>query len=106
MHDSKSPTFITELFELRVERLVRIRIDFSKQKQNFSFIFANITLLLVDMMDGISENQTISDKEERRQKYSIEFKKATIRHALENSIQRNSKSIEKESVSGSKRKRK
>ena len=58
------------------------------------------------MMDDISENQTISDKEERRQKYSIEFKKATFRRALENSIQRNSKSVEKESVSGSKRKRK
>ena len=36
------------------------------------------------MMDDISENQTI--KGERRQKYSMEFKKATIKYAQENSI--------------------
>ena len=47
-------------------------------------MFANITLLLVDMMDDISENQAISHKGERRQKYNIEFKKATIKYAQEN----------------------
>ena len=65
MHDSKFTTFIItstlsffccqkkklldciELFALRV---CSIRIDFLKQEQNFSFIFANITLLLVDMI--------------------------------------------------------
>ena len=66
--------------------MVRIRIDFSKQKQNFSFIFANITLLLVDMMDDVNENQAISHKPERRQKYSMEFKNDTIKYAQENSV--------------------
>ena len=37
------------------------------------------------MMDDISENQAISHKGERCQKYSMEFKKATIKHAQENS---------------------
>ena len=50
-----------ELFELRVclkltlYNVVQIRIDFSKQEQNFSFIFANITLLLVDMIAKIKQ---------------------------------------------------
>ena len=39
------------------------------------------------MMDDIIENQAISHKGERRQKYSMEFKKATIKYAQENSIQ-------------------
>ena len=43
-------------------------------------------LLLVDMMDEISENQAIFCKGERRQKYSMKFKKATIKYAHENSI--------------------
>ena len=43
-------------------------------------------LLLVDMMDEISENQAIFCKGERRQKYSMKFKKATIKYAQENSI--------------------
>ena len=43
-------------------------------------------LMLVDMMDDISENQAISHKRERCQKYSMEFKKATIKYAQENSI--------------------
>ena len=108
MHDSKFTTFIItsychfllskrkpldciEVFELQVccestlQNVVRIPIDFSKQKQNFSFIFANITLLLVGMMDD-SENQAISHKGERCQRYSMEFKKATIKHSQENSI--------------------
>ena len=38
------------------------------------------------MINDISENQTISLKGERRQKYSMEFKKATIKYAQENSI--------------------
>ena len=38
------------------------------------------------MMDDISENQKISHKGERRQKYNMEFKKATIKYAKENSI--------------------
>ena len=38
------------------------------------------------MMDDISENQAISHKVERRQKYSMEFKRATIKYAQENSI--------------------
>ena len=38
------------------------------------------------MMDDISENQAISRKGERRQKYSMKFKKATIKYAQENSI--------------------
>ena len=66
-------------------------------------------LVLVDMMDDISENQAISHKGERRQKYSMEFKKATInmlRKILSIVQQIKSKSIEKQSVSGSKRKRK
>ena len=81
-----------ELFELHVcfestlWNIVSIRIDSSKQKQNFSFIFANITLLLVDMMDDISKNQAISHKGERCQKCSMEFKKATIKYAQENPI--------------------
>ena len=39
-----------ELFELRVcfestlQSVVRIRIDFSKQKENFSFIFENVAV--------------------------------------------------------------
>ena len=71
------------MFELRLcfkstlLNVVRIQIDFSKQKQNFSFIFANKTLLLVDMMNDISENEAIFHKGERCQKYSMEFKKAT-----------------------------
>ena len=106
MYDSKFTTFIitsSRLFSvvkeaIRLHWIVwtaclfridcidrRIQIDFSKQKQNFSFIFANITLLLVDIMDDISENQTISQKGERRQEYSMEFKKATIKYAQENS---------------------
>ena len=36
-------------------------------------------------MDKISENQAISHKGERRQKYSTEFKKATIKYTQENS---------------------
>ena len=105
----------TELFDLHVcfestlQSIVQIWIDFSKQKQNFSFIFANITLLLADLMDDISKHQAIFHKGERCQKYSMEFKKATIKYAQKiTSIvqQRNSKLIEKESVSGSKRKRK
>ena len=43
-------------------------------------------LLLVDMMDDISENLAKSHKGERRQKYSMEFKKATIKYTQENSI--------------------
>ena len=35
------------------------------------------------MMDDISENQAISHKGERRQKHSMEFKKATIKYAQE-----------------------
>ena len=42
--------------------------------------------MLVDMMDDISENQAISHKRKRCQKYSMEFKKATIKYAQENSI--------------------
>ena len=38
------------------------------------------------MMDDISENQAISHKGERRQKYSMEFQKATIKYVQENSI--------------------
>ena len=38
------------------------------------------------MMDDIIENQAISHKGERRQKYSMEFKKATIKYAQESSI--------------------
>ena len=38
------------------------------------------------MMKHISENQALYHKGERRQKYSMEFKKATIKYALENSI--------------------
>ena len=38
------------------------------------------------MMDDISENQAISHKGERRQNYSIKFKKVTIKYAQENSI--------------------
>ena len=37
-------------------------------------------------MNDISENQAISHKGERCQKYSMEFKKATIKYAQENSI--------------------
>ena len=50
------------------------------------------------MLDDISENQAISHKGERRQKCSMEFKKATIKYArkiLSIVQQRNSKSIEK-----------
>ena len=68
------------------------------------------TLLLVDMMNSISENQAISHKGEKCQKYSIEFKKRplldTLRKILPIVQQRNSKSIEKQYVSWSKRKRK
>ena len=39
------------------------------------------------MMDDISKFQTISHKAERCRKYSIEFKKATIKYVQENSIQ-------------------
>ena len=74
------------LFRIDFIERVRIRIDFSKQKQNFTFIFGNLTLLLVDMMDDINKNQAASHKGERRQKYSMEFKKATIKYAQENSI--------------------
>ena len=38
------------------------------------------------MMGDISENQVISHKRERCQKYSMEFKKATIKYAQESSI--------------------
>ena len=38
------------------------------------------------MMGDISENQAISHKRERCQKYSMEFKKATIKYAQESSI--------------------
>ena len=38
------------------------------------------------MMDDISENQGISHKRESGQKYSMEFKKATIKYSQENSI--------------------
>ena len=38
------------------------------------------------MMDGISENQAISHKGKRRQKCSMEFKKATVKCTQENSI--------------------
>ena len=38
------------------------------------------------MTDDISENQAISHKRERRQKYSMKFKKATIKYAQESSI--------------------
>ena len=38
------------------------------------------------MMDDINENQAISHKGERCQRYSMEFKKATIKHSQENSI--------------------
>ena len=38
------------------------------------------------MMDDISENQAISHKRERRQNYSMEFKKATIKYAPEKFI--------------------
>ena len=45
------------------------------------------------MMDDIIENQAISHKGERRQKYSMEFKKATIKYAQENSIQSGPKKL-------------
>ena len=38
------------------------------------------------MTDDITENQAISYEGERRQKYSMEFKKASIKYAQENSI--------------------
>ena len=38
------------------------------------------------MMHDISDNQVISHKRERRQKYSIEFKMATTEYIQENSI--------------------
>ena len=38
------------------------------------------------MMHDISDNQVISHKRERRQKYSIEFKMATTEYVQENSI--------------------
>ena len=38
------------------------------------------------MTSDISKNQAISHKGEIRQKYSMEFKKATIKYAQENSI--------------------
>ena len=38
------------------------------------------------MMDDISKNQAISHKGERRQKFIIEFKKATIKYVQENPI--------------------
>ena len=56
------------------------KLTFQNKKNNFSFIFANITL------DDISENQATSHKGERCQKYSMEFKKPTIKYAQENSI--------------------
>ena len=43
-------------------------------------------MLLADVMDDISENQAIFHKGERRRKYSMKFKKATIKYALENSM--------------------
>ena len=72
-------------------RLYRTSFEFkltfqNKNKISASSLFINITLLLVDMINDISENQTISLKGERRQKYSMEFKKATIKYAQENSI--------------------
>ena len=42
-------------FEPTLYNVVRIRIDFLKQEQNFSFIYANITLLLVDMIAKIKQ---------------------------------------------------
>ena len=64
-------------------------------------------LLLVDMMDD-SKNQVISNKRERRQNYSMEFKKATTKYAQENSIHIAAKKfkVNQESVSAFKRKRK
>ena len=38
------------------------------------------------MMEDIIENQAVSHKGERRQKYSMDFKKATTKYAQENSI--------------------
>ena len=66
-------------------------------------------LLLVDTMDDNSKNRAISHKGERCQKYNMEFKKVTIKYAQENSIHSAAKKFnvdQKESVSGSKRKRK
>ena len=37
-------------------------------------------------MDGISKNQAMSYKVERRRKYSMAFKKVIIKHAQEYSI--------------------
>ena len=38
------------------------------------------------MKDDVNENQAISHKGERRQKYSMEFKNDTIKYAQENSV--------------------
>ena len=46
------------------------------------------------MLDDISENQAISHKGERHQKCSMEFKKATIKYAQENSIHSAAKKFE------------
>ena len=46
------------------------------------------------MMDDISENQAISHKGERRQKYSMEFKKATIKYAQDSCIHRAAKKFQ------------
>ena len=57
----------------------------------------------------MNETQSMSHKGERRQKYSMELKKEAIKYAKENSINsaaKNSKSTEREFVSGSKKKRK
>ena len=43
-------------------------------------------MLLVDRMDGISKNQAMSYKVERRRKYSMAFKKVIIKHAQDYSI--------------------
>ena len=41
---------------------------------------------MVDITNDISKNQAIPHKGEIHQKYSMEFKKATIKYAQENSI--------------------
>ena len=96
----------TELFELL---FVSNRLHRTSFELNFSFIFATITLLLADMMDDFRENQAISHKRERRQKYRWSLKRSllnTLRKILSIMQQRNSKLTEKESAGGSKRKRK
>ena len=79
-----------------------------KTKTSFSFIFVNITLLLVDMMDGISENEAISHKGKDAKNIVWSLKRPllnTLKKVLSIVQQRNSKMIKKESVNVSKRKR-